>query len=251
MRKMRVVAIIQARMGSTRLSGKVLMPLKNIPMLEHIVRRVSRSEKLTDVVVATSTEEADDVVWEFCERRKIPCYRGSQNNVLERYYEAARLYEADVVVRLTADNPFVDAEVIDEAIIYYLGKRKLDYLSYRKGLPLGVSVEVFSYYALQRAYDMTNNPECLEHVTLFMYRNPKLFVCEKHDCIGRDYSNYRLTVDTEDDYRLAQVIYNQLYCKSREFSYHDVIRLLNENQDMLQCNCDVRQKEQQYKGEEP
>ena len=221
--------------------GKVLNMVAGEPMLGRIEERAAQSNSLDSVIVATSTNSADGMIEDFCKQRKISYFRGSQENVLERYYQCAKQYQGDIIIRLTADNVFVDSVIIEEAIQYFQSKEGLDYLYYREGLPLGLAVEVFSMEALERAFLETKDLECREHVTLYMYRNPELFNCIRVKS-QEDYSFLRLTMDTEQDYQMITRLYERLLVKGLEVSYKNVIRELLQDEKLREMNKEVVQK---------
>lgn len=226
--------------------GKVLKMVAGEPMLGRIVNRAAQSNGLNSVIVATSKNSADDMIEDFCKQRKIPYFRGSQENVLERYYQCAKQYQGDIIIRLTADNVFVDSVIIEEAIRYFQSKEQLDYLYYREGLPLGLAVEVFSMKALERTFLETKNLECQEHVTLYMYRNPELFHCIRVKS-QEDYSFLRLTMDTEQDYQMITSLYERLLEKGLEISYKNVISELLQDEKLRKMNQEVVQKAPKYR----
>lgn len=245
---MKIIAIVQARMGSSRLPGKVLMNLCEKPVLWHIVNRAKKSRYLESVVIATSEDSEDDKIEEFTRQYNLPVFRGSQNNVLERFYQCASQYEPDGIVRLTGDNALIDPHIIDEGIEYFMGKN-LDYLSYRNGLPLGMSVEIFTYRALKTAYLEATDKECLEHVTPYLYRNKNKFKVERAERVGADHSDLRWTLDTSQDYVLLQKIYERMYTDDENvFSYEEIIKQYTD--DWKATNAGIRQVEVQYKGEQ-
>lgn len=245
---MMVCAIIQARMGSSRLPGKVLALLDGKPMLQRIVERVNRSQHISELIVVTSELAADDPIEALCSVLPgVICYRGSEEDVLDRFHVGLKDSRAEVVVRLTADDPFFDSEIIDCAIESFERAGSLDYLFYRKGLPLGTAVEVVSRSALDRAWREATDRECREHVTPYIYRNPELFKFEFAPCEGRDLSGIRLTVDTEEDLQVARWVYEKLG-DSGFFSLKDVVKLI-EGSDVPLQNQDVRQKLINYTGE--
>ena len=244
---MKIIAIIQARMSSTRLPGKVLRNLNDNSVIFNIYHRVSMAHKINKVIVATSTEENDDVLYEYCHENNMNIFRGSLNNVLERYYECATSEKADIIIRLTGDNPLIDAQFIDKAIEIF-SEKQLDYLSYCKQLPLGMGIEVFSYDSLKRTYNEAHNQECQEHVTLYMYKNPNSFSCLKYDDDTlHDNSNLRFTVDTEKDYDFACSIYKEF--GETDFSYFDILELLKKKPQLVEINNSVVQKKVTYDGE--
>ncbi|MCR4692054.1 MAG: glycosyltransferase family protein [Lachnospiraceae bacterium] len=244
---MKHIAIIQARTTSSRLPGKVLLPLCEKSIIQNITERISRSALLDEVIIATSSDKSDDVIDQLCRKNNINVFRGSLDNVLERFYLCALKHNADVIIRCTADNPFVDAEIIDNAIKTFKNL-DLDYLSYKKQLPLGMSVEVFSFAALKKAYNKATDNECLEHVTPYIVDNPSLFRTLKYnDTAAEDNSKTRLTVDTPEDYELASLLYD--YFGSNNFHYPDLMQVLLEHPEWKSINSNVRQKTTQYKGE--
>lgn len=241
-----VVAIIQARMGSSRLPQKILADIGGIPMLERIVQRVKRAALIDEVVVATTDSCIDDPVATFCEQSGIEVFRGSEQDVLDRYYRCAQAYNADIVVRLTADNPFVDPEIIDSAVHRFCSEGNLDYLRYCEQLPLGMKIEVVDEDALESAWKDASDLDCREHVTPFLYRNPQLFrtlICD--DSSRANGADLRLTVDTEEDLATARNLYGVL---PKDFSYEHVL-VLAKQQPQLFTNGQISQKNITYEGE--
>jgi spore coat polysaccharide biosynthesis protein SpsF len=238
---MKTVIIIQARMGSTRLPGKILKELAGEPMLARVVNRARRTAA-DMVVVATTTEPADRAVAELCAARGWPCYAGSRDDVLDRYYHAARQSAADVVVRLTADCPFIDPGVVDQVIEAFRQGDTVDYASNvlpPRTFPRGLDTEVFSFAALARAWREDADPAWREHVTPFLYRHPERFRLRRV-AAGADYSNLRWTVDTPEDRELAVRVYEAF--GGDRFSWHDVLALLGRHPDWLELNRHVEQK---------
>ena len=216
------------------------MPICGVSTIERIYNRVTLSERLDEVIVATSNSISDDELADFCMGKG-----GSLNNVLERYYECARTYEADVIVRLTGDNVLIDPKLIDNAIEEFCSFDEIDYLKYRDDLPLGMGIEVFSWKALEKAYNETDNDECKEHVTLYMYREPERFKCViYHIDDVNDNSQMRWTMDTGDDYKFVTSIYEIF--GNRMFYYDDVLNVLEENPNIAKVNVNVHQKETAY-----
>lgn len=245
---MKTAAIIQARMSSTRLPGKIMLPLKDKPVLQNITERIMAAKNIDDIIVATSTEISDDIVENFCVKTGIKVFRGSLNNVLERFYKCASMESADVIVRLTADNALIDGNIIDDAVeVFFSGG--LDYLSYKEGLPLGMHVEVFSFDALGKSYQEAKDPECLEHVTPYMIKNPAkfrvLFFADEEDA---DNSSMRFTMDTPEDYEFVKRVYDSF--TSNIFSYGEILKLLSSHKELLAINQNIRQKALNYNGEQ-
>lgn len=240
---MSVVAIIQARMGSSRLPGKVLLDLAGEPMLARVVRRVQRAGTIDAVVIATTTEPADDVLADLCAARGWPCFRGSQDDVLDRYYRAAQEFQADVVVRITSDCPLIEPEVIDRVVREYLARRPtVDYACNflpRHTYPRGLDVEVFSLGTLERLWREDRNPAWREHVTEFLCQHPERFAI--HGVLNdRDLSAMRWTVDTPEDLELVRLISNAF--GHDRFSWREVLALLEAHPEWLELNRHVQQK---------
>lgn len=238
---MRVVAIIQARMGSTRLPGKVMMGLAGEPMLARVVSRTRRAESLNDTVVATTTDPADELITELCEGRGYPCFRGSSDDVLDRYYQAALKYEADAVVRVTSDNPLVDPAVIDD-VVGAFAEAEADGASNDlppRTYPLGLGVEVVSMDALRRAWNEGRDSASREHVTYYIIEHPALFrllaVRNPTDC-----SALRWTVDTAEDLAFVRKIYDHF--GHDRFSWQEALALVNAHPEWRELNRNIRQK---------
>lgn len=246
---MRTIAIVQARMGATRLPNKVLANLCGHPALWHIVQRAARSKYLDSLVIATSIQAKDDPIEAFAMQNGIALFRGSEENVLERFYFTARQEQADVVIRLTGDNVLVAAELIDAGAAYFLQQGNLDYLYYREGLPLGMAVEIMKYDALARAHQEAVHAECLEHVTPYLYRNPHKFHCCRYPCQGENYSSIRWTMDMEEDYQLMQKMYESLYQEGTYFGYEEALLAYQKQETWRGVNSRIRQKRVQYQGE--
>jgi len=201
-----IVAIIQARMGSTRLPGKVLKEVNGKSLLMYQIERVKISKLLDKIVVATSMSSKDDLISDFCKRNNIDCFRGSENNVLSRYYECAKEFQADIVVRLTADCPLSDPVVIDDVISLFQ-KEKVDYTANTAPpdttrFPDGSDVEVFSIQALKRAFIECLNPHDREHVTFYFWQHDNNFKTIQMSQ-GVDWSKYRFTVDYPEDFEVV------------------------------------------------
>ncbi|PIR74165.1 MAG: hypothetical protein COU35_03855 [Candidatus Magasanikbacteria bacterium CG10_big_fil_rev_8_21_14_0_10_47_10] len=196
---MKVVAIIQARMGSSRLPGKMLLDIAGRPAIAHVVDAVKRSLTTQQVVLATTTDAKDDPLATWAEERGLTVYRGSEDDVLDRYYQAAKKVNADSVIRITGDCPFMDPAVIDR-IVQEFQKGGYDYVANTQPAtyPDGIDVEVFSFQALERAWNEAGLSSEREHVTPYIWKNPTLFAIGNivHDA---DWSGYRWTLDTPED----------------------------------------------------
>jgi spore coat polysaccharide biosynthesis protein SpsF len=238
-----ICAIVQARMGSSRLPGKVLLDLGGEPILGRVLTRLGRASTIDEILVATSTESADDVLAATCRARGWLCFRGSETDVLDRYYQAATARGADVVVRITADCPLIDPAVVDLTVRAFLsGDPPTDYVSNdlpEPSFPRGLDTEVFSYSALERAWREDHNPGWREHVTPFLYRRPDLFRTQGVRA-PEDYSSVRWTVDTRADYDRVVRIY--AHFGHDRFTWLDVIAAEREHPEWGLLNQDVLQR---------
>lgn len=246
---MKIIAIIQARTASSRLPKKILTDICGKPMLWHIVERTKQSSLVDNIIIATSDEKDDDEVEIFAKQFNIPYYRGSQHNVLERFWKCANHYNPDIVIRLTGDNAFVDPKIIDEAITVFINEKDIDYLYYREGLPIGMAVEVMKFSALTRAHAEASDSECLEHVTPYLYRNGEKFTSLRSTIVGEDYSKLRWTMDTVEDRNLVLSIYDILYRENKIFHYNDIIEEYKKHPEWVNINNGVMQNHVFYKGE--
>lgn len=237
---MTTVCIIQARMGSERLPGKVLLPILDQPMLQWVVMRVKRARLIDGVVVATTDLSSDDTIADLCQHHGWRCFRGSETDVLDRYYGASA--GADHVVRVTSDCPVIDPAVIDYVVAAYRAAvPSAHYASntLMRTYPRGLDVEVFSRDALVEAWQADTDPGWREHVTPFFYRHPERFhLLDVTNPV--DYSPYRLTVDTPEDLSLIRRVYDAF--GHGEFHWRDLIALLQAHPDWLDLNRDVTQK---------
>lgn len=241
---MKVVAIIQARMGSMRLPGKVLKDLSGECMLARVVRRTCRAKTLDEVLVATTTQPADDAIAKLCDAQGWTCFRGSEDDVLDRYYQAAAVRQAEAVVRITSDCPLIDPDVIDCVVQAFLDRQPdVDYTSNfvpNRSFPRGLDVQVVRFDALERAWREDKNPAWRADVTYYIDLHPELFHIHNviHDA---DYSYLRWTVDTPDDLAFVRRIYDDF--GHDRFSWCDVLSLLEEHPEWLEINRHVKQKQ--------
>ncbi|GEL78483.1 cytidylyltransferase domain-containing protein [Tenuibacillus multivorans] len=240
---MKVVAIMQARMGSTRLPGKVLKPILSKPLLEYQIERVKQSKLIDELVVATTTKPIDEEIVHLCRQVNCHSFRGSEKDVLSRYYEAAQYYEADVVVRLTSDCPLLDPEVIDQVIQQYLKMNPYHYVTntLERTFPRGMDTEVFSMNILNHVYQNATAKTDREHVTSYIRKHSNSYNLA-NVFYPIDQSQYRLTVDTLEDFNLIQLIIETLYLKKPNFTLENVLQLLNEHPEWAKINAHVEQK---------
>ncbi len=198
--------VIQARMGSTRLPGKILHPIVGRPLLDHVLGRLAGLQHSARIVIATSNTPPDDVVVAFCAERGVDCFRGSEQDVLARYYECARQRGFDQVLRLTGDNPFTDVDELDRLIEFHL-VGGYDYSSSFEELPVGVGAEIFTFAALERSFQEGHAPHHREHVDEYILENRDLFRTGRLVVPERKrHPEVRLTVDTSEDLRRAQFV---------------------------------------------
>lgn len=241
---MRKVIIVQARMASTRLPGKILKKVMGKTLLEYQIERLSRVSLADRTVIATTINESDLPVVELCNRLSVPCFRGSEEDVLSRYHGAALLHEADAVVRITSDCPLIDPYVVDKVIDFYLKHYpEYDYVSntIKRTYPRGMDTEVFSFNALERAHAKATSTLDREHVTPFIHRQPERFNIA-NVCYKKDISMHRWTVDTNEDFELIEKIIANLYPVKPLFGMEDVLKLLEETPDWININAHVEQK---------
>jgi len=244
---MRIVAIIQARMGSTRLPGKVMKQLCGQTVMAHVICRVQACPLVDEVVVATTTSLVDDVIVAEAERCGVKWFRGSEEDVLERYYLAAKKYSADVVVRVTSDCPLFDPKVLSQMLEYFKTETveglKIDYLSncLNRSYPRGLDAEVFTLSVLEKVFQEAHQLYEREHVTPYIYEHPEMFALY-NQINDEDISTYRFTLDTEEDWKLIEAIYTSLYQYGEIFSTEEIISLLKVKPEMVTLNTHIKQK---------
>jgi len=238
---MNTVAIIQARISSMRLPGKVLIDICGKPMLWYVVKRTKWAKHINKVVVATSTESFDNPIVDFCKKYKIGYFRGDLEDVLSRYYHCARKYKADVIVRVTADCPLIDGTLIDRGLAT-LRKSKTDYLSNTvvRTFPRGFDFEIFKFSALNKAYRNTKEDPEKEHVTPYIWRNhPEKFKIGQLKRRG-DKSGYRITVDTWEDFKVVKELIEKF--SAHEKNAEEIIEILDKHPELVKINKNIDQK---------
>ena len=237
----KIVAILQARMGSTRLPGKTITEICETPLLQHIIERMKYSTLINDLVVATTESKEDDVIIDLCHKLKIKSFRGSERDVLDRFYRCAKKYNADFIIRITADDPFKDPVVVDR-IIGEILEGEYDYVSntIHPTYPEGLDVEVFTFEALGQAWRESSTTLHREHVTPYMWLNPNKFKI-KNIKNERNLSNMRWTLDTPEDLAFTKAVYEELYVPGKLFLMKDVLTLLKKHPQLTQINADIEQ----------
>lgn len=241
------IAVVQARMGSTRLPGKVLRDLCGVTVLGHVIQRLAACPELDGVIVATTDQPSDDAIVREARRHGAGVTRGSESDVLARYFQAAGEHDADPVVRVTSDCPLIDPVVLQQMLKRYRqvrdAKQGIDYLSntIERTFPRGLDAEIVARSALERAHREARAPHQREHVTPYIWEHPDEFVIEHfRSCV--DHSNYRWTLDTEDDWKLLEVIFGSLGRDGRKFDTEDVLRLFAVRPELALINAHVEQK---------
>jgi len=244
MKKKKVVAIIQARMGSTRLPGKVLKNIGGKAMLWHIIERVKRCKNVDSIVVATTTRQEDKMIIELTEKCVVETFAGKENDVLDRYYQAAKKFSADVIVRITADCPLINPITIDNMIDSCL-KEDADYICGHPDFPsIEQGMGVVSFSALSKLKSLANKDYQREHVTIYIKENPELFkIVAFIPKIIFQRKDMRLTVDTKEDLRLMREIYDKLYKENEIIDIEDVVRLLVNNPELKKINSKIKMSE--------
>jgi spore coat polysaccharide biosynthesis protein SpsF len=241
---MKIIATIEARMTSSRLPGKVLKPILGRPTLELLIDRLRLARSLNDVVVATTTNPADDAIEALARTLGAGCYRGSENDVLDRVLKTAKSVNAGVIVEITGDCPLIDPGVVDQLVACYLAS-KFDYVAntlYRT-FPRGLDTQVFSTSTLEEVSRLTQDPADREHVSLYIYRHPERFSLHNvKSGLPEKHWQHRLTVDTPEDFALIETIFERLYPQNPAFTLHDVINLLEREPELTEINREVRQK---------
>lgn len=241
---MKIAAIIQARMGSTRLSGKVMKELKGKTVLCHVIERVRQSKLIEDIIIATTIHERDNIIETEAIKYGSKVYRGSEDDVLSRYYFAAKENNVDTIIRITSDCPLIDPNVIDEIIEFYL-KGNYDLVTNagsdlsQRTYPRGLDTEVFSFEVLENAFINGKESYHREHVTPFIYEHSNKINYFKNEV---DYSKYRWTLDTEEDFELINEIFNRLYKGTHDFYLSDIIKLFKAEPDLFTINAHIEQK---------
>jgi spore coat polysaccharide biosynthesis protein SpsF len=246
MSKPKVAAIIQARMASSRLPGKILTMLGHQPALEWMINRVGRSKLVDQVIIATTSDPSDDVVQTFCEDRSITCYRGDMYDVLDRVYQAAKQNKADVVLRLTGDCPFIDPEMLDDLIHMFLSiEPPLDFAANRlpmeRTVPIGLDAEICSIGALEKVWQESTVKHHREHVMPYFYENPEKFNI-MHLENDPDYGHLRWTLDTSEDLLMLQKVAEHFDGRD-DFSWLEVLKLIEEKPEIQEINTGVRHKD--------
>lgn len=241
---MRITVIIQARMGSSRLPEKVMLKICGKTVLEHVINRVKKAKLVDEIIIATTNEEFDDIIAREAVKCGVKYFKGSEDDVLSRYYYAAKENASDLVVRITSDCPLIDPHIIDEVIDFYL-TNDYDIVTnagndvIQRTYPRGLDVETFSFAALEQAHNNAKEKYQREHVTPYIYENSEKICYYKNKV---NYSKHRWTLDTEEDFELINIIYNNLYDGEYDFYFQDILDFVNNNPELIKINSHIEQK---------
>lgn len=243
MMKKNIVAIVQARLSSSRLPGKVLINLNGKTVLQHVVDRLMKSKYINEIIIATTTKSEDQKLVDWCREKNIKCFRGDLENVLSRFYHCATENNADVIVRVTSDNPLVDPKIIDQTIELFF-KENADYgaNNLEKTFPHGLDVEVISYHALEVSYLEAKETFEREHVTQFIRHRPNRFKLVNFAAPG-DYHEIRVTLDEEEDKNLIEKIIQET---GVDVDFVALINLFKKNPELKKLNSDSKNRHQKY-----
>lgn len=232
--------IVQARTGSSRLPNKVMMELMGKEVLAHVLERLSQVKNVDIILIATTDKSSDDVIYEFCKEKSVPCFRGSEEDVLSRYYGAAIEYELDIIVRITSDCPLIDPNIIEEMLSKYeegiltTGNSDLS----TRTFPRGMDTEIFKFEYLKDAFENASENYQREHVTPYIYENYNNIIFKNKN----DYSKYRLTLDTKEDFELIKAVYRILYKEKHDFYLSEIIDVMEKNTELYKINYMIEQK---------
>lgn len=241
---MKTIAIVQARIGSTRLPGKILKKIGDKIVLDYVLERLKLCKYLDEIVLATTTSEKDDILEAYAKNKGIRYFRGSEEDVLSRYYLAAKHYNADIIVRITSDCPLIDPEIVDAVVKKHI-ENKADYTAnvVTRTFPRGLDTEVFNFSILEDTYKNAIAKDQREHVTTYMLMNvnKKYKICSIEAKGKLRRPDIRITLDTEEDFELLKRIL--LHFKNFNFKSEDVITFLDQNPNLLEINRHIKQKE--------
>lgn len=244
MKDKKIVAIVQARMGSTRLPGKVMKKILGKEVILHDIERLKQIKNLDEIVIATTTKNTDSIIVETVKNydSNIGIFRGSEEDVLDRYYKAAKKFNADVIVRITSDCPLIDPLVSDKVIDAFIDNN-CDYCSntLKRTFPQGLDTEVFSFEALEKAWNEAKEDYQREHVTPYLYEHPEKFKL-LNISNDKDLSHLRWTLDTIEDFNFINEIYKRLYSEKNIFDMNDILNVLEKEPYLIDINKNIKQK---------
>lgn len=233
--------VVQARMSSSRLPKKVLLPILGESLLYRMIERLQQIKHKASIVIATSENPEDDVIEEFCQAKNITCFRGSLNNLLDRHYQVGVLTNADIVIKIPSDCPLIDPRIVDKVLDFYFeNEGKYDFVSnlHPATYPDGNDVEIMTFEALKKAWQEATRPLELEHTTPYFWENPEKFRLVNVTWeTGLDYSmSHRFTIDYYADYLFIKKVFEELYPQNPAFSLEDILLLLQEKPEIFEIN---------------
>jgi len=244
----KVGAIVQARMGSTRLPGKVLKNLsKNYSVLGLLIERLKISKELDKIIIATTSNENNKAIIEEVKKYNVDWYIGDEENVLKRYYDAAKKYKLNIIIRITSDCPFVDPKILDDMIKFY----KLNSYDYIRNVDettnfsRGFEIEIFNFEALEKAFKNAKSKPEKEHVTYYLYTHPEEFSVFSYNIEDLEkFDDLRLTIDEKDDLEMCREVCKNLFenSKSIDFSIYDILDIIKKNPELMNVNKHVQHK---------
>lgn len=235
-----IMAIFQARIGSQRRPGKTMADICGKPLLEHIIERVKHCKLIEGIIVATTEKPQDDIIVELCDKLGIKTFRGSEKDVLDRYYQCSKKFSVDIIVRITADDPFKEPAVIDRAIQIVLSDPSIDYVSntLKPTYPEGIDIELFTFQALEKAWKEALRPSEREHVTPYIHNHPDIFSLYNFEN-DKDLSGLRWTLDMEADLQFTREVYKRLYKEGEIFLMKDILGLLEKKPHLKTMNAGI------------
>ena len=230
--KNKIGAIIQARMSSVRLPGKIFKLIDGKPLIEHIMLKVKKSKIINTAIIATTTEEEDKILVTWCKNKNYKYFLGKKNDVLSRFYFCAKEFDLDTIVRITSDNPLIDMDVVNKVIQLFI--EGYDYVANNidKTFPHGLDVEVFSFQALEKSFNEAHDLSHKEHVTQYIRHNSNLFKIKNYRA-NENYSDIRVTLDTQEDYDLIKEV---IKLSSVNISLEELVRLFEEYPHLKELN---------------
>jgi spore coat polysaccharide biosynthesis protein SpsF len=242
--RINLLAILQARVSSTRLPGKALKLILDQPMIIRQIERIQRAKLIDKLIIATSKDPSDDPLVAACKKLNLSYFRGNLDDVLDRFYQVAKLLSAEHIIRITGDCPLIDPHVIDEVIQFYLNGR-FDYVSnaLEPTYPDGLDVEVFSFKAIEQAWKGAVLPSQREHVTLFINQQPDKFRISNFGRSGKNLADLRWTVDEPEDLEFVRRVYEALYPSNPAFTTEDILALLSKEPSLIEINTGFTRNE--------
>lgn len=242
--KGKIVSTIEARYASSRLPGKTLLEICGKPTLEHIIERLKRSNYIDEIVVATTVNPDCQPIEDLTKKLGVGCFRGSEEDVLERVLKAAKLYKADIIVELTGDETLIDPKIVDETIECYLNNN-FDYVSNERNrrYPRGLDTKVFATSVLEEVSRLTNDAADHEHVSLYIYEHPERYSLGSVEAPEElNHPDWRWTLDTKEDLEFLRSVYEALYSSKKDFDSYDILKLFEKKPHLLEINTHIKQK---------